>query len=1120
MLGYPRRVLFSNDDLAHNIKSLAGAGLNINDAENILLGGFNSDGGWGIDGLYQSNLLDTALSLQALITSNYLDQNIFNSAVNYLISAQNTDGGWGFYQGDDSNIYITALVSITMQQFSQTAMLSTSISKATGYLTANQNSDGGFGSPSTVYETSYAYMALVGLITDNTILNNAVTYITSTQSSDGSWNEDPYSTALALRALYLSANTMPPTPSTTGIVAGAVIDATTNQPLAGVLVFLAANSTINTVTDSSGVFSLTNVPAGGQRLQFSLNGYAQASADFTISAGSIVSLGNIPLSASSTTGIIKGLVTDSSTGLPISGVAITATGSYSGTVTTGADGTFVFTNVPPGSTTISASKNGYYTVSGTGVVVAGGMQFFNLQLSTAPPGATTGALSGKVYDAITKKPIQGASVVIAGGSNVITDANGAFWIDNISPNTYQVTVSDVGYASQPYQTNVNAGANTDLGVVLLLPVPLSTTVTGKITDALTGHPISFAAVSVKGTAITTNTAADGSYTVTGINLLQFQLLTTAVGYSGQTSSVTTQSYGSFTVNMALGQSSSPSTLITLNKTVTPASVIPDGDKTINMSIQLKGMGTTPTVLYAIKNQAGNIVTIAFDRPMADPSGMQTQFNMISGSANWTVTAAALNSADPSKIDLTLQQPITVTDSVWLSYVAGNIQSAAGETLMSFNDIPVDNSASSLASTFDAVADYSASQNPTGTWSYGWSTTLVSPLIVYPQSSLFYGYNEISSWDDPGNLSLGAPCVAKNMTGNVVSRGTVSWQPYQLSFHPGQTGNFSHIRWTAPRSGTVSVTAGFIGIDVVGTTTDVHVVYNGTAIFNDVINRYGDSRSFLTNLSVVAGDIIDFAVGYGTDDTFNFDSTGLSATITYLSQSIGNVRVIDTIPSAGIVIDQTSFNKTPSSITTDAQNTIVEWDYDTFAIGQVENLTFNATMVNPVGGEQRLVNRTLNVSYSDSNDNTGGTQLGAYYVNVMQSAFQTVVATDQSNYGANSNVTITGSITNIGNYTRTIDASILIEDSQGNLVTSVTTVPSLVIPAGGQQSIGTWIFNTGSSLAGAYRAHLILYDRQTQVGEAIANFTIQPAMTLTSNVSPDKMAYNSNEQVHNGTSSKY
>jgi hypothetical protein len=79
-----------------------------------------------------------------------------------------------------------------------------SVDKAVTYLLSKQNADGGFGSsPSNAYESAVAIEALIASGTNSisTVVANGVGYLTVNQLSDGSWNDDPYATALALRAL-------------------------------------------------------------------------------------------------------------------------------------------------------------------------------------------------------------------------------------------------------------------------------------------------------------------------------------------------------------------------------------------------------------------------------------------------------------------------------------------------------------------------------------------------------------------------------------------------------------------------------------------------------------------------------------------------------------------------------------------------------------------------------------------------------------------------------------------------------------------------------------------------------------------------------------------------------
>ncbi len=174
-----------------------------------LLSYWNSDGGWGGYIWYSSTNFHTALALQALKAANYSDATVLYQAINFLTTNQNSDGGWGFTSNDPGNAYVTSIVLRTLSQYNSTFQIQPSITKAAAFLLAKQaqNNDGGFGSsPSTVYETALSLMALVesgqGIGQDLILpLQNAINYLTSTQSSNGSWNDDPYSTALALQAL-------------------------------------------------------------------------------------------------------------------------------------------------------------------------------------------------------------------------------------------------------------------------------------------------------------------------------------------------------------------------------------------------------------------------------------------------------------------------------------------------------------------------------------------------------------------------------------------------------------------------------------------------------------------------------------------------------------------------------------------------------------------------------------------------------------------------------------------------------------------------------------------------------------------------------------------------------
>jgi hypothetical protein len=190
--------------IAQKLQILSKAGSDITQVIATLLESRNPDSGFGgAKGYPVSNNLDTALALQAFKAANYSDTTLLGQSLNYLISNQNTDGGWGFTSGDVSNTYVTSIALRALSAYNSVFINQNSINQASAFLLAHQNTDGGFGdSPSTVYSTALSLMSMIesGQGSTQTILSG-ISYLTSSQLADGSWNDDPYSTALALQAL-------------------------------------------------------------------------------------------------------------------------------------------------------------------------------------------------------------------------------------------------------------------------------------------------------------------------------------------------------------------------------------------------------------------------------------------------------------------------------------------------------------------------------------------------------------------------------------------------------------------------------------------------------------------------------------------------------------------------------------------------------------------------------------------------------------------------------------------------------------------------------------------------------------------------------------------------------
>ncbi len=178
---------------------------------------------------------------------------------------------------------------------------------------------------------------------------------------------------------------------------------------------------------------------------------------------------------------------------------------------------------------------------------------------------------------------------------------------------------------------------------------------------------------------------------------------------------------------------------------------------------------------------------------------------------------------------------------------------------------------------DVAADFSSTSNPTGVWSYGWSMTLGSPFILSSNPAVREG---LDTWR--GNVAPdGNPAAYHNGTGAaILLGGSAHYAPGQFGLHPGPNGEYALVRYLAPATGEVSLRSTFAGQDLAGTTTDVHVLLNGSSVFDDFVEGVpgASAATFNHGFSLTRGDIIDFAVGFGRNGNYFNDSTALAATI--------------------------------------------------------------------------------------------------------------------------------------------------------------------------------------------------------------------------------------------------
>jgi hypothetical protein len=205
-----------------------------------------------------------------------------------------------------------------------------------------------------------------------------------------------------------------------------------------------------------------------------------------------------------------------------------------------------------------------------------------------------------------------------------------------------------------------------------------------------------------------------------------------------------------------------------------------------------------------------------------------------------------------------------------------------------------------ATTHDISADFSFQRNPNKVWQYGYSATnSLDPsqfrLDGYadPSGPIGFWHPSVSHQPGPGWY----PYIAFNSTNQSQFGSKKGWaaRAGEIAMEASNSGQFSLVRFVAPEDGTYKVSAQFEGIHFGLSTTDVHVLHDGTALFDADIDGYGGDPAFhkvegthptaaySAEVELKTNDTVTFAVGYGKNKTNYCDTTGLFAQVVLISR---------------------------------------------------------------------------------------------------------------------------------------------------------------------------------------------------------------------------------------------
>jgi len=450
--------------LARRIASLALAGRDASALVSALSARQNADGGFGGGPGYDSNALDTGWALIAFKSTKAFAP--VSPALSYLIFAQASDGSYSTAGRPD--VEATAIAVLAQRLYaSQFNDLIATIFRAVGYLLLLQSPVQQWGD--SAFLTATAYEAVHDFVPLEPTATAVRGFLVARQGSEGGWdNGDPFSTALALRALLL-VSTAPVNP-TLAIIRGKVIDSQTRLGLDGVTVTLTGPSNSVPTASSAGSFEFRALFPGTYTLQLSLSQYGVISFSTTLRAGQTVDFGAIALTKNgqATTGTVRGTVSDATTGLPLAGASVSLSSGQS--AATDATGGYQISNVTPGNLIAVANKSGYASAPGSGNLAVGGTLIFSPSLLPVTQSAGA-AIEGRVSDGATRAPLAGATITVTGSTQagVTTDIQGRYRIAPLTPGVITVSVVRAGYRGATSTVTVQENATLEYSPGLQAP---------------------------------------------------------------------------------------------------------------------------------------------------------------------------------------------------------------------------------------------------------------------------------------------------------------------------------------------------------------------------------------------------------------------------------------------------------------------------------------------------------------------------------------------------------------------------------------------------------------------------------------------------------------------------
>ncbi|WP_353348556.1 putative Ig domain-containing protein [Oceaniserpentilla sp. 4NH20-0058] len=266
------------------------------------------------------------------------------------------------------------------------------------------------------------------------------------------------------------------------------------------------------------------------------------------------------------------------------------------------------------------------------------------------------------------------------------------------------------------------------------------------------------------------------------------------------------------------------------------------------------------------------------------------------------------------------------------------------------------------------------------------------------------------------------------------------------------------------------------------------------------------------------DMGEHLVTFLANDNRGGASSPVAVNIEVIKPAISNVRIKSSISSTDIQIDNSSFSVPPSEISIENDQTVVSWAFDTFSVGQLENLNTTLGLYNLTPGEQRVITNQLELSYIDIDGNPVSELLPSQSVKVAPTLNVLNVDTDKDIYSPSEQVEISSLVKNLSQIDTDASVRLSIVDHQKIHVMDFGVFDIQSIAPDEEVNLAFQYFDASSVYAGAYNVLGELLDETNQVlTQAFAPFSITTSsggnLDVGALVNADKPVYQGWDQAN-------